>query len=75
MCAGAARVLASLWEVDDRKTASLMKAFYTRLLDEDGRMRMTPAAALRQARIEMWRSKLNNAPFHWAGFVLQGEYK
>ena len=69
---GAARVLASLWEVDDQKTASLMKAFYTRLLDEDGRMRMTPAAALRQAQI---RSKLNNAPFHWAGFVLQGEYK
>lgn len=75
MCAGASRVLATLWKVDDQKTASLMKAFYTRLLDKDGRMRMTPAAALREAQIEMWRSKLNSAPFYWAGFVLQGEYK
>ena len=75
MAAGAARVLASLWEVDDQKTASLMKAFYTRLLGKDGQMRMTPAAALRQAQIEMWRSKRRSEPFFWAGFVLQGEYK
>jgi CHAT domain-containing protein len=75
MSAGAARVLATLWKVDDERTASLMKTFYTRLLDRDGRMRMTPAAALRAAQIEMWRSKLNSAPFYWAGFVLQGEYK
>ena len=75
MCAGAARVLATLWKVDDQKTASLMKAFYERLLGKDGQMRMTPAAALRAAQIEMWRSKLNSPPFYWAGFVLQGEYK
>jgi CHAT domain-containing protein len=75
MCAGVARVLATLWKVDDQKTASLMKAFYERLLGKDGQMRVTPAAALREAQIEMWRSRLNSAPFYWAGFVLQGEYK
>jgi CHAT domain-containing protein len=75
MYAGAARVLASLWAVRDEETASLMTAFYTHLLGKDGRMRMTPAAALRQAQIEMWRRERRSEPFYWAGFVLQGEYK
>jgi CHAT domain-containing protein len=75
MHAGAARVLASLWAVNDEETASLMTAFYTHLLGKDGQMRMTPAAALRQAQIEMWRRERRSEPFYWAGFVLQGEYK
>jgi CHAT domain-containing protein len=75
MYAGAARVLASLWAVRDGETASLMTAFYTHLLGKDGQMRMMPAAALRQAQIEMWRRERRREPFYWAGFVLQGEYK
>lgn len=71
MYAGAARVMASLWKVSDRSTAELMKHFY-RFHLKDG---MSPAAALRRAQIEMWKQDEWRAPYHWAGFVLQGEYK
>ncbi len=68
MYAGAARVLASLWKVDDEATTELMKEFYQRML-HDG---LTPAAALREAQLTMWRQQ--RAPYYWAAFVLQGEY-
>jgi CHAT domain-containing protein/Tfp pilus assembly protein PilF len=69
MYAGAARVVASLWEVNDAATAELMKRFYRRML-QDG---MRPAAALRAAQIEMWKSPQWQSPFYWGGFILQGE--
>ncbi|HKQ73499.1 MAG TPA: CHAT domain-containing tetratricopeptide repeat protein [Blastocatellia bacterium] len=69
--AGAARVVASLWQVNDAATAELMKSFY-RLMLKDG---MRPAAALRAAQIEMWKKKHWQSPFYWGGFVLQGEWK
>src|SRR5215471_9858468 len=47
--AGAARVVASLWEIDDRTTAELMKRFYESMLAQGQR----PAAALRAAQIAM----------------------
>ncbi|HYW74752.1 MAG TPA: tetratricopeptide repeat protein, partial [Pyrinomonadaceae bacterium] len=71
MYAGAARVVASLWEVNDVATAELMKRFYRRML-QDG---MRPAAALRAAQIEMWKSPQWQSPFYWGGFILQGEWK
>jgi CHAT domain-containing protein len=67
--AGAKRVVASLWKVDDEATADLMKTFYRGMLQE-GR---TPADALRQAQIGHWRSRRWHAPYYWAAFVLQGE--
>jgi CHAT domain-containing protein/tetratricopeptide (TPR) repeat protein len=71
MYAGAARVVASLWRVDDTATAELMKLFYRRMLREG----MRPAAALREAQIEMWKRAPGRSPFYWAGFVLQGEWR
>jgi len=71
MYAGAARVMASLWQVNDAATAELMKRFYRRML-KDG---MRPAAALRAAQVEMWRRPQWRSPFYWGGFVLQGEWK
>jgi len=71
MYAGAARVVASLWQVDDVATAELMKRFYRRML-KDG---MRPAAALRAAQVEMWKRPQWQSPFYWGGFVLQGEWK
>ena len=70
MYAGARRVVASLWQVDDESTAELMKRFYRAML-KDGRR---PADALRMAQLEMSRDRRWSAPFHWAGFVLQGEW-
>ncbi|MBV9081116.1 MAG: CHAT domain-containing protein, partial [Acidobacteriaceae bacterium] len=51
--AGASRVLASLWKVDDRATAELMRRFYSAML---GPQSLGPAAALRSAQIAMWRT-------------------
>lgn len=71
MYAGAARVVASLWRVNDYATAELMKRFYKGMLKEN----LRPAAALRAAQIEMWKQKRFAAPYHWAAFTLQGEWK
>jgi CHAT domain-containing protein/tetratricopeptide (TPR) repeat protein len=71
MYAGAARVIASLWKVDDEATAELMKHFYQRMLQGG----TSPAAALRAAQVEMWQQKRWHSPYYWAAFQLQGEYK
>jgi CHAT domain-containing protein len=71
MYAGAARVVASLWRVDDYATSVLMKKFYRGMLQE----KLPAAAALRKAQIEMWRQQQWQSPFYWGAFVLQGEWK
>jgi CHAT domain-containing protein len=71
MYAGAERVVASLWQVDDLATAELMKRFYQAML-KDG---LRPAEALRAAQIEMSKQKRWSAPYYWAGFVIQGEWR
>jgi CHAT domain-containing protein len=69
--AGASRVMASLWSVDDEVTSELMARFY-RYLEHD---KMTPAAALRAAQMDVAKDKRWSAPYYWAGFQLQGEWK
>lgn len=71
MYAGAPRVVASLWRIDDRAAAELMKRFYQGMLG-DG---LRPAAALRAAQVSMWREKRWQAPHYWAAFTFQGEWK
>lgn len=71
MYAGAPSVVASLWKVEDRATAELMKKFY-RLMLKDKR---PPAEALRAAQIEMLQDEQWRDPFYWAAFTLQGEWK
>src|SRR5262245_27844594 len=68
--AGAPRVVATLWEIDDRTTAEVMKRFYEAMLVRGER----PAAALRAAQAAMWRTKGWDAPYYWAAFTLQGEW-
>lgn len=72
MYAGSKRVVVSLWDVQDQATARLMSDFYRGLL---GPKRSAPAAALRAAQIAIWREGRWQAPYYWAGFVLQGEPK
>ncbi len=72
MYAGTPRIVASLWKVDDRATSELMKRFYQGLL---GPERLRPAEALRQAQLSIWKQKQWRAPYYWAAFVLQGEWK
>jgi CHAT domain-containing protein/Tfp pilus assembly protein PilF len=72
MYAGAPRIVASLWKVDDRATSELMKRFYQGMLGPEA---LSPAGALRQAQLSIWKEKQWRAPYYWAAFVLQGEWK
>ena len=71
MYAGAPRVVASLWQIDDRATAELMRRFYAGMLGQ----KLRPAAALRAAQASMLKEKRWQAPYYWAAFTLQGEWK
>jgi CHAT domain-containing protein len=73
MYAGAARVVVSLWSISDQATADLMSQFYRNILQS--KEPQTPAAALRAAQLALWRQKRWNAPYYWAAFTLQGEYR
>ncbi len=69
--AGAPRVVASLWWIDDRATAALMSAFYRGLWIEG----LRPAAALREARLSLARQHRFRDPSYWGAFVLQGDWR
>ncbi|HSG41211.1 MAG TPA: CHAT domain-containing protein, partial [Thermoanaerobaculia bacterium] len=69
--AGSARVVASLWRVQDRATAELMSRFYGAMLREG----KAPAAALREAQLSIRRERRWRNPYYWAAFVLQGDWK
>ncbi|HVR95504.1 MAG TPA: CHAT domain-containing protein [Thermoanaerobaculia bacterium] len=69
--AGAERVLVSLWNVNDQVTAELMRHFYQGVLKEG----LSPAAALREAQDAIRRQERWRAPYYWAGFTLQGEWR
>jgi tetratricopeptide (TPR) repeat protein len=65
--AGAARVMASLWDVDDRATRELMTRFSAAL----GRDRkMSPSRALQESQTEILG--LRKHPYFWAGFQIVG---
>jgi CHAT domain-containing protein/Tfp pilus assembly protein PilF len=67
--AGARSVLASLWSVDDRKTAELMRSFYRYL--QNGKSK---DEALRAAQLELIHRNASN-PYYWAGFSLFGDWQ
>ncbi|MGK2859891.1 MAG: CHAT domain-containing tetratricopeptide repeat protein [Thermoanaerobaculia bacterium] len=71
MHAGAPRVISSLWRVDDRATAELMKRTYASML-KDG---LPPSAALRSAQSSMAREDRWRAPYFWAAFSLHGDWR
>jgi len=71
MYAGSPRVLVSLWNVSDAATAEMMKRFYRNMLQEG----LSATAALRAAQLEMQQETQWKAPYYWAAFTLQGEWK
>jgi CHAT domain-containing protein len=72
MYAGVPRVVASLWPVEDLATAELMRRFYEGML---GPLKLRPAAALRRAQSQMAGHRRWSAPYYWAGFQLQGDWR
>ena len=70
LCAGARSMLASQWELRDEPAAAIMAAFYERYTNGLGK-----AEALRQAALEVRDTEEWSSPFHWASFVLYGDWK
>jgi CHAT domain-containing protein len=73
LTAGASRVVASHWSVDDRSTAELMGAFFAEVTAaaEKGRP-ASYARALQRARLKLRNDEKWSSPFYWAPFVLIG---
>ena len=65
LVAGASRVLASLWPVEDQLTAGFMARFYGAL-----RAGERPAKALRRAQLATRAERPH--PYMWAAFALYG---
>jgi CHAT domain-containing protein/Tfp pilus assembly protein PilF len=69
--AGAAGVVATLWDVDDRATAELMQRFYEGLL----KRKLPPGQALQEARQSLRAEPRWQHPYYWAGVTLHGEWR
>jgi CHAT domain-containing protein/Tfp pilus assembly protein PilF len=69
MYAGALRVAVSLWAVDDQATSDLMQDFYKNLWQA----KQSHAASLRAAQLKLHQQ--GKAPYYWAAFTLQGEWR
>ena len=68
LVAGSRSVVASLWAVDDRSTATLMESFYIRL-----KAGSTVSQALREAQQDFIKDYGERAkPNLWAGFEVIG---
>lgn len=68
LIAGARAVVASLWNVEDRSTTVLMKAFYTHLAQREDK-----ALALMHAKRDILEQYGDVSPYYWASFVMVGE--
>ncbi len=68
LSAGVPVVVSSLWPVDDRVTALIMRSFYRHLADGK-----PVATALRLAQLEVGRSSRYAHPFYWSGFTVVGD--
>jgi len=69
LIAGAKSVVASLWQVDDRSTATLMSFLYEHLAAG-----LEVREALRQAQLDFMKEFGDKAqPYYWAGFEVIGD--
>lgn len=74
--AGTKTVVSSMWKVDDRATAQLMKWFYQNYWA----LRMSKVEALHQAKLRMLRQNRvdfqgDARPETWGAFVLSGDWR
>ena len=71
MYAGARSLVVSLWNVSDRSTSELMKQFYGEMMEFGA----DKSSALRHAKLDLLSREESAHPFHWAPFVLIGDWK
>jgi CHAT domain-containing protein/tetratricopeptide (TPR) repeat protein len=69
--AGARRVVASLWPVDDRASVAFMRAFYGAMLGKH----LRPQQALIEAQREMRANPRWLAPYYWSGYIVEGDWR
>jgi CHAT domain-containing protein len=72
--AGARSAVAALWSVDEQATLELMSRFYATLSRQASGGQVSKAQAMRAAQIEMLRGQQFNHPYHWAGFLVIGNW-
>ncbi len=68
MSAGVPVVVSSLWPIDDRATARVMKRFYEHLSKGE-----SVATSLRLAQLDARDTGGRSHPFYWAGFTVVGD--
>jgi CHAT domain-containing protein/Tfp pilus assembly protein PilF len=68
---GVRSTLATLWQVNDQSTAELMGHFYRTLAQNP---QITKIEALRQAQLALVEQPESAHPFHWAPFILIGNW-
>lgn len=68
--AGAKSTLATLWKVQDYRTAELIGEFYKALSEE----KLNKAESLRKAQLSLINNQEYNHPYYWGAFVLAGNW-
>jgi CHAT domain-containing protein/tetratricopeptide (TPR) repeat protein len=68
LSAGVPVVVSSLWPVDDRATAFIMRSFYRNLSRGE-----SVATALRHAQLDASHMSRWSHPFYWSGFTVIGD--
>ncbi|MBI9097547.1 MAG: tetratricopeptide repeat protein [Spirochaetaceae bacterium] len=71
LIAGANALSVSLWQVSDESTMTFMTGVYT-LVEENG---LSYAQAISEMKRVFLKDDKYNNPFHWAPFVLYGDYE
>ena len=69
--AGTPSLIATLWEVADRSTAILMKEFYKNWHSKG----LSKPEALRRAQLALKDMPEYRHPFHWAPFIIIGDWR
>ena len=72
MGSGATTVVSAQWEANDKSTEIFTKAFYN-----DYKQGNSSAEALQKASLDLIKNKSNemHAPYYWANFTLNGDYR
>jgi len=68
--AGARSTLATLWQVSDESTATLMIEFYQQLANPG----TSKAEALRRAQVSLLKQQKYASPYYWAPYVMVGNW-
>lgn len=73
LVAGTRTVLATLWKVHQSSTVQVMRGYHDTLFQ--GNSTLNKAEALRQSVLALRQNPNYSAPYHWAPFILYGDWQ